>query len=230
MNWIKLLGTLFLTFTSATIVSAESTWRQDYVGIAFYTGSSDLEGPAVTALADGGEQEVDMSAVRLEAHKLLDELLYLRGGTDFSRLDGGGRLIQANASIGIVRSLSASDSFSLDAYLQGGVEYARSSNLDEYLTDPQFDGTGSGRSGDAIGASAEVGLIMGLWSNGHGRVSGKYISFGDGDGVAFGIHLDHDLSDAWTVTFGLEGVWVEDAGIQIDLDYQRFGLGLLRKF
>jgi hypothetical protein len=230
MNTTTPIAILLLGLACATAARADHPWRHDHLGLSLNVGSFSLEGPAVTAQPDGGEQEVDMSGLRLEGHLLLRDAWYARGVADLSRLDGGGELVQANASIGIFRSLVAADAWTLDGYLQAGVEYARSSGLDGYVTNPVFDGTGSGRSGDAFGASVEVGLSLGFWSDSRAGLFAKYLNFGDGDGVAFGVHLGHDLNETWSVTVGLEALWVEDPGIQIDLDFQRFSVGLLRKF
>lgn len=224
------IAILFLSLAGGTTAFADNPWRHDHLGLSVYAGSSGLEGPAVTAMPDGDEQDVDMLGLRLEGHVLLGETWYARGVTDLSRLDGGGELVQANASIGIIRSLAEGDAWNLDGYLQAGVEYARSSDLGGYVTDPDFDGTGSGRSGDDFGASAEIGLSLGFWRNSRVGLFAKYLNFGDGDGVSFGLNFGHDLNEAWTVTAGLDAVWVEDVDIQIDLDFQRFSVGLLRKF
>ncbi len=230
MNTTTPIALFFLSLATGAAAYADNPWRHDHLGISLYAGSSGLEGPAVTAMSDGEEQEVDMVGLRLEGHVLMGEAWYVRGATDLSSLDGGGDLVQASASIGMIRSLATTDTWNLDGYLQAGLEYARSSNLDGYVTDPDFDGTGSGRSGDDFGASAEAGLSFGFWRDSRLGLFAKYLNFGDGDGVAFGLHFGHDLNEAWTVTAGLDALWVEDVDIQIDLDYQRFSVGLLRKF
>jgi hypothetical protein len=230
MNTTTPIALLFLALACATAAYADNPMRHDHLGLSLYAGSFGLEGPAVTAMPDGGEKDVDMYGVRLEGHLLMGEAWYVRGVTDLSRLDGGGELVQANAGIGIIRSLAEADTWTLDGYLQAGLEYARSSDLDGYVTDPDFDGTGSGRSGDDFGASAEVGLSLGFRRDSRVGLFAKYLNFGDGDGVSFGVHFGHDLNEAWTVTAGLDAVWVDDPGIEIDLDFQRFSVGLLRKF
>lgn len=230
MNTTTPIALLFLTLAGGTAAYADNPWRHNHLGLSLYAGSSGLEGPAVTAMPDGGEQDVDISGLRLEGHGLLGEAWYARGVTDFSSLEGGGKLVQANASIGIIRSLAGADTWNLDGYLQAGLEYARSSDLGGYVTDPDFDGTGSGRSGDDFGASAEFGLSLGFSQKSRVGLFAKYLNFGDGDGVAFGLHFGHDLNEIWTVTAGLDAIWVEDVDIQIDLDFQRFSIGLLRKF
>jgi hypothetical protein len=221
---------LLLLLAGGTAACADHPWRHNHLGLSVFAGSFSLEGPAVTARPDGGEQDVDMYGLRVEGHLLLRDAWYARGVTDLSRLDGGGELVQANASIGTIRSLVTADTWNLDGYLQGGVEYALSSGLGGYVNNPNFDGTGSGRSGDAFGASAEIGLSLGFWRASRVGLFAKYLNFGDGDGVSFGIHLGHDLNERWTVTAGLDAVWVEDPGTQIDLDFQRISVGLLRKF
>lgn len=224
------IALLLLSLASGTTAYADHPWRHDHLGLSLYAGSFSLEGPAVTAMPDGGEQDVDMYGLRAEGHVLLGDAWYARGVTDLSRLEGGGGLVQANASIGTIRSLVTADTWSLDGYLQVGVEYALSSGLDGYATNPNFDGTGSGRSGDAFGGSAEIGLSFGFWRDSRVGLFAKYLNFGDGDGVSFGVNLGHDLNETWTVTVGLDAVWVSDPGIHIDLDYQRISLGLLRRF
>lgn len=136
----------------------------------------------------------------------------------------------ANISIGTLRSLATADAWNLDGYVQIGLEYAVSSRLNRYVNDPSFDGSGSGRSGDAVGGSAEIGMSLGFWQNTRLGVFAKYLNFGDGDGVSFGLQIGHDLNESWTVTAGLDGTWVSDPGIHIDVDFHRFSLGLLRKF
>lgn len=230
MNPTTPIALISLTLAVGTAAYGDNPWRYNHLGLSLYAGSSGLEGPAVTAMPDGGEQDVDMFGLRLEGHVLMGEAWYARGVTDLSRLDGGGELAQVNVSIGIIRSLATTDAWNLDGYLQAGVEYARSSDLDGYVTDPDFDGTGSGRSGDDFGASTEVGLSLGFWRNSRAGLFAKYLNFGDGDGVSFGVDFGHDLNEVWTATAGLEAVWVEDVDTQIDLDFQRFRVGLLRKF
>ena len=230
MNTTTPIALLLLTVAGGTAAHADHPWRHDHLGLSLHAGSFSLEGPAVSAKPDGGEQEVDMFGLRVEGHVLLREAWYMRGVADLSRLDGGAGLVQTNASIGTMLALVASDAWNLDGYLQAGVEYARSSGLDDYATDPDFDGTGSGRSGDAFGASVGIGLSLGFWRDSRVDLFAKYLNFGDGDGVSFSAHLGHDLNEAWTVTVGLDAVWVEDPGIQIDLDFHRFSVGLLRKF
>ncbi len=221
---------ILLSLAGVTAAHADHPWRQDHLGLSLHAGSFSMEGPAVSALPDGGNQDVDMYGLRLEGHTLLGVEWYARGVTDLSRLQGGGALVQANASIGTIRSLVTEDTWNLDGYVQVGVEYARSSGLGGYVTNPKFDGTGSGRSGDALGASAEVGLSVGFWSASRMGFFAKYLNYGDGDGVSFGVNYAHDINEAWTATVGLEAAWVSDPGIQIDLDYQRLSVGLLRKF
>jgi hypothetical protein len=230
MNTTTPIALLLLSLACVTAARADHPWRADHLGLSLHVGSFSLEGPAVSARPDGGEREVDMFGLRVEGHRLLSDPWYARGVADLSRLDGGAVLVQANASVGTMRALVASDAWSLDGYLQAGVEYARSSGLGGYATDPDFDGTGSGRSGDAFGASVEIGLSLGFWRDNRVGLSAKYLNFGDGDGVAFGVHLGRDLNETWTVTVGLDALWVDDPGTQIDLDFQRFRVGLLRKF
>ena len=209
---------------------ADHPWRHDHLGLSLHAGSFSLEGPAVTAKPVGGGQDVDMLGLRAEGHVLLSDAWYARGVADLSRLDEDAGLVQANASVGTMRSLVESDAWNLDGYLQAGVEYARSSGLSQYKTDPDFDGTGSGRSGDDVGASAETGLSLGFRQDSRVDLFAKYINFGDGDGPSFGVRASHDLDETWTVTGGWDGVWVEDDGIQIDVAFRRFNVGAIRKF
>lgn len=223
--------TLPLLFViSGLAAPAAHPWRQDHAGLSLHAGSFSLEGPAVTAKPDGGGQDVDMLGLRAEGHVLLSDAWYARGVADLSRLDEDAGLVQANASVGTMRSLVESDAWNLDGYLQAGVEYARSSGLSQYKTDPDFDGTGSGRSGDDVGASAETGLSLGFRQDSRVDLFAKYINFGDGDGPSFGVRASHDLDETWTVTGGWDGVWVEDDGIQIDVAFRRFNVGAIRKF
>ena len=221
---------LLLSLTVSLASRAGHPWRHDHMGLSLHAGSFSLEGPAVTAKPDGGGQDVDMLGLRAEGHVLLSEAWYARGGIDLSRLDEDAGLVQASASVGTVRSLLESDAWNLDGYLQAGVEYARSSGLNQYKTDADFDGTGSGRSGDDVGASAETGLSLGFREDSRVDLFAKYINFGDGDGPSFGVRASHELDETWTLTGGWDGVWVEDDGIQIDVAFRRFSVGAIRKF
>jgi hypothetical protein len=217
---------LLLTLAGATAAHANHPWRSDHVGLSLHVGSFGLEGPAVTAEPDGGEEDVDMYGLRAEGHVLWGDAWYARGVADLSRLDGDAGLLQANVSVGTIRALAASDAWNLDSYLQAGVEYLRTSDLDSLVTDPDFDGTGSG---DDVGATVEIGVSLGFRPDSRVDLFAKYLALGDG-GVSFGVRASHDLNEKWTVTGGLEAVWVEDTDTQIDLDFQRFSVGVLRKF
>lgn len=230
MNTTIPIALLLLTLAGGTAARADHPWRHDHLGLSLHAGSFSLEGPAVTSKPDGGEQDVDMFGLRPEGHILLGDAWYARGVADLSRLDGEAGLVQANASVGTLRSLAESDAWNLDGYLQAGVEYARSSDLDRYATDPDFDGTGSGESGDDVGASVETGLSLGYRGDSRVDLFAKYLNFGDGDGPSFGVRASHDFDETWTVTGGWDGVWVEDDGIQIDVAFRRFSVGVLRKF
>ncbi len=221
---------LLLTVTGSLAVHAGHPWRQNHLGLSLHAGSFSLEGPAVTSKPDGGEQDVDMIGLRAEGHVLLSNAWYARSVADLSRLDEDAGLVQANAGVGTIRSLMESDAWKLDGYLQASVEYARSSGLSQYKTDPDFDGTGSGRSGDDVGASAETGLSLGFREDSRVDLFAKYINFGDGDGPSFGVRASHDLDETWSLTGGWDGVWVEDDGIQIDVAFRRFSIGAIRKF
>lgn len=230
MNTTSPLALLLLTLAGGLAARADHPFLHDHLGLSLHGGSFSLEGPAVTAKPDGGEQDVDMFGLRAEAHVLLGDAWYARGVADLSRLDGEAGLVQANAGVGTIRALLASDAWSLDGYLQAGVEYVRSSDLDRYATDPDFDGTGSGESGDDVGASVETGLSLGFRRDSRLDIFAKYLNFGDGDGPSFGVRLGHDLNETWSLIGGWDGVWVEDDGIQIDVAFRRFSVGALRKF
>jgi hypothetical protein len=223
------IALLLLALAGGAAAHADHPWRHDHLGISAHTGSFGLEGPAVTDEPDGGEEDVDMVGLRAEGHVLLGNAWYTRGVADFSRLDGEAGLLQVNASVGTIRALAARDPWKLDGYLQAGVEYVRTSDLDSFVTDPDFDGTGSGDSGDEFGATAEIGLSLGFRSASRVDLFAKYLFLGDG-GVSFGLRVSHDLNEAWTVSGGLDAVWVQDVGTQVDLDFQRLSLGLVRKF
>jgi hypothetical protein len=220
---------LLLTVVGATAVHADHPYRYDHLGFSLHAGSFELEGPAVTADPNGVDQDVDLFVLRFEGHKLLRDTWYARGVADFSRLDGDAGLVQANVSIGTIRALTAWDAWKLDGYLQAGVEYMRSSDLDKLASKPEFGGTGTGAPGDDFGPTAEIGLSLGFRPESRVDVFAKYLAVGDG-GVSFGVRVSHDLNETWTATGGLEAIWVDDPGIKVNLDYQRFTLGLLRKF
>jgi len=218
------LALLVLTLAAATTALADHPWRHNHLGLSLHTGSFELDGPAGSEAPDGGEEDLDMYGLRVDGHMLLGEVWYTRGVADLSRLDGDAGLVQVNASIGTMRALKSWDTWNLDGYIQAGVEYVRTSDLDSLVTDPGFDGTG----GDDVGATVEVGLSLGFRPETRADLFAKYLALGDG-GVSFGLRVSHDLNETWTLTGGLDAVWVEDVA-QIDLDSQRFSLGVVRKF
>ena len=225
MNNTTPLALLCLILATGTAAHAEHPWRHDHLGLSLHTGSFELDGPAGSEAPDGGEEDLDLYGLRVEGHKLFGDVWYARGVADLSRLDGDAGLVQANASIGTIRALATWDTWNLDGYVQAGVEYVRSSDLDSLVTDPGFDGSGGG---DDVGATVEVGLSLGFRPETRVDLFAKYLALGDG-GVSFGLRVSHDLNETWTLTGGLDAVWVEDVA-QIDLDSQRFSLGVLRKF
>jgi len=173
---------------------------------------------------DIGEEDVDMFGLRAEGHVLLGDTWYARGVADLSRLDGDAGLVQANASIGTIRSLTKWGTWNIDGYLQAGIEYVRASDLDRISTNLEIDG-----SGDEVGATAEIGVSLGFRPDSRVEFFAKYLALGDG-GVSFGIRASHDLNELWTLTGGVDAVWVEDGIAPFDLDLQRLSLGVLRKF
>jgi len=209
---------------------AEHPYRHDHLALSIHGGSFSLEGPAVTSLPDGGEQDVDMIGLRVEGHKVLGGTWYTRTVIDASQLDDEVGLFLATISVGSIRSFAVSGAWNVDGFAHLGVEYARSSGLSGYPTDPSFDGTGTGRSGDDVGASLETGLSLGYKQSTRADLFAKYISYGGGDGPSFGVRLGHDLNEKWTLTGAWDGIWVEDDGIQIDQAFRRFSLGALRRF
>ncbi len=94
------------------------------------------------------------------------------------------------------------------------------------MTDPSFDGPDGG---DDVGATAEIGLSLGFRPETRVDLFGKYLTYGDG-GVSFGVRVSHDLNETFTLTGGLDAVWVKGADTQIDVDFHRWSFGLLRKF
>jgi hypothetical protein len=220
-TWIALI---LLTLAGGTAAHADHPWRHDHFGLSLHAGSFGLEGPAVTGESDGGEEDVDMFGLRAEGHVLWGDAWYARGVADLSRLDGEAGLLQVNASIGTIRALAAWDAWNLDGYLQAGVEWVRMSDLDSLVIDPDFAG-----SGDDFGPTAEIGLSLGFRPESRVDLFAKYLALGDG-GVSFGVRVSHDLNEKWTVTGGLDAVWVEDTDAQIDLDFQRLSVGVVRKF
>jgi len=220
------LALLLLTFAGVTAVHADHPWRHDHLGLSLQAGSFELDGPTGTEAPDGEEEDLGMYGLRIEGHMLLGDVWYTRGVADLSRLDGEAGLVQVNASIGTIRALATWDAWNLDGYAQAGVEYVRSSDLDSLVNDPTFEGSGSG---DEVGATVEIGLSLGFRPETRADLFAKYLALGDG-GVSFGVRVSHDLNETWTLTGGLDAVWVEDAGPQIDLDFQRFSLGVVRKF
>ncbi|MGA1193486.1 MAG: hypothetical protein ACO3ZG_03785 [Kiritimatiellia bacterium] len=214
------------------LFAAESLMEQRYVSARIVAGETSLDGPAVTGPESVGEIEGEDSesgvGLQLETGMPLgDKGLFVNGLVEWVDYgdDPGFNMTRASLGVGLLHRLNQNEGTAYYVYAIGGIEYARSSGLDEYGNNPTFGGLGDGKSGDDVGIGLEGGvgvLFGGKWES---NLYAKYYEFFDGAGPGFGARVFYALSDDWRLVGSWDGLWVEDAGYNIDLDTQRFTIG-----
>jgi len=133
--------------------------------------------------------------------------------------------VQLSLGVGYVADLLPLESGSIYAYGVAGGEYFRTDGLDEFEANPKYGGAGTGEDGDDAGFSAEAGLGATFADRWDSTLYGKYYNFGDGSGPGFGVRVSYTWNEAWTLLGSWDGLWVEEAGYNLDIDTQRFTLG-----
>lgn len=213
------------------LVAAESWMTKRFFSVRLVAGETSLDGPAVTGPESVGE--IDGEDSESGVGPQLEFGLPLGGGVFVNGLaewvaygdDPGFDMSRASLGIGMLRALTEGEGSSYYAYAIAGAEFARSSGLDEYGKNPTYGGLGDGKSGEDVGLGIEGGLGA-LWgSRWEGNLYAKYYEFFDGAGPGFGTRLAYALSDELRLVGSWDGLWVEDAGYNIDIDTQRFTLG-----
>lgn len=228
------------TITAALLISAglgheleaaESLLTKPFVSGRIVAGQTSLDGPAVTGPEEVGEIEGEESesgvGPQLEFGLPLGGGLFVNGLAEWISYgnDPGFDMSRASLGLGIHHALTEGENVSYYVYGIAGAEYARSSGLSEYKNNPTYGGLGDGKSGDDVGIGIEGGIGALFGANWEANLYSKYYEFFDGAGPGFGTRIAYTLNDQWRLLGSWDGLWVEDAGYNIDIDTQRFTLG-----
>lgn len=193
-------------------------------------GQMNLEGPAVTGTGDAGGEDVDGYGIQVQALQPIRGNAFGTAALDWSVYDDEFQFFQTTLGLGYRQPVIERTDWGVSLYGVLGIEYARSEGLGEYRNDAKFGGQGTGEDGDDIGGSVEGGANLTFARAWETALYAKYFNFGDGDGPGFGARLNYTINEDWTAVSSWEGIWVEDAGFNIDIATQKFTLGLARKF
>ena len=233
MNIHKTMTTaLLISFgLGQTLFAAESLFTKPFVSARIVAGETSLDGPAVTGPESVGEIDGEDSesgvGPQLEFGLPLGGGLFLNGLAEWISYgdDPGFDMARASLGLGIYHALTEGEKSSYYVYAIAGAEYARSSGLTEYGNNPTYGGQGVGKSGDDVGIGLEGGVGALFGANWEANLYSKYFEFFDGAGPGFGARIAYTLNDQWRLLGSWDGLWVEDAGYNIDIDTQRFTLG-----
>lgn len=230
---VTLLSLLTLCFASA----AETTSpHPNNLATRVVIGQSRLEGPAITGPknkdASLGEESETGAGLQLEVERHLTPALFLKGQAEWMRYgnDPGFDFTRLSLGLGGRRDLGLFLGLRWQVHGILSLEYARSGGLSGFAGNPDFGGLGTGKSGDDTGFGVEGGLLGRLSSDWSFLLFGKYHDFGNGSGPGFGFRAEYTLTESWDLQAGWEGLWVEDAGYQIDIDTQRFTFSVSCRF
>jgi hypothetical protein len=204
---------------------------ENEAAVRIYGGQISLEGPAITGPdtdMEGGDG--DGYGIQLQYTRDLPHRYFATAQLDWAAWDDNFQMYHVTAGVGKSFPLYAGESFSLGAYLLLSAEYVSVRGLEEYGGNPDFGGQGTGEDGDDLGFGAETGLTVVTPTGWGGSLFAKYYNFGEGDGPSFGLRVEKELSEDWTVQGSWEGIWVEQSGYTIDLDNQKIMLGVARRF
>lgn len=232
---MKGIGVLLLGLAMAGPASAQKLVGDRYVSGRVVAGSHSFEGPAITGPIDDAFEDSDDAGLgfQLEASLPLGGRWFARGiGERMSYGDGGAGFstLQLSLGLGYAADLVPLANGAIYAYGVVGGEYYRTDGLDEFRGNPAYGGAGTGEDGDDTGFSAEAGIgatFLGRWES---TLYGKYYNFGDGSGPGFGARLNYAIHRQWTLVGSWDGIWVEEAGYNVDIDTQRFTLGVAWSF
>jgi hypothetical protein len=208
---------------------AERLVGDRYVSGRAVFGQHSFEGPAITGPVDDAFEDSDESGygVQMEASQPLGGGWFTRGMAEWMTYgdDEDFNTVQLSLGLGYVVDLVPLETGAVYAYGLVGGEYFRADGLDEFEANPNFGGQGSGEDGDDVGFSGEAGIGATFLERWEASLYGKYYTFGDGSGPGFGARVNYALNETWALLGSWDGMWVEDAGYNIDIDTQRFTLG-----
>ncbi len=229
MRDAKKVVVMMIGLVLAEQVVGERLIGERYVSGRAVIGQHSFEGPAITGPVDDavGDAEESGYGVQLEASHPLGSGWFLRGMGEWMAYgnDEGFNTVHMSIGVGYVADLMSLKTGAIYGYGLAGGEYFRADGLEEFETNPNYGGAGTGENGDDYGFSAEAGIGTMFLERWEAALYGKYYNFGDGSGPGFGARVGYVLSDAWTLLGSWDGIWVEDAGYNIDIDTQRFTFG-----
>jgi hypothetical protein len=235
---LRLLTLIAFGAAGAAAAQSPSTTLMEsrYLAARVVAGETSLDGPAVTGPESVGEIDGEDSesgvGLQLETGYALDHGLFLRGLVEWVGYGDDPSFDMARASLGLGLRHDLGRLAGADWYAYGilSAEYARSSGLSEYGNNPTFGGLGDGKSGDDVGLGLEGGVAARFAARWEASLYAKYYEFFDGAGPGFGARVEYALTDAWRLQGSWDGLWVEDAGYNIDLDTQRFTFGAAYRY
>lgn len=208
---------------------AERLVGNRYISGRAVFGQHSFEGPAITGPVDDAFEDTDESGYgfQLEASHPLANGWFARGIGEWMTYgdDESFETIQLSLGVGYVANWITMESAATYFYGIAGMEYYQTAGMAEFAANPKYGGAGTGQNGDDVGFSAEIGFGATILKQWDAALYGKYYNFGDGSGPGFGLRVSYALNQAWTLISSWDGLWVEDAGYQIDIDTQRFTLG-----
>jgi hypothetical protein len=229
MKDMKKVGVMALGLAMAGQAFADRLVGDRYISGRGVAGQHSFEGPAITGPTDDAFEDSDEGGYgfQLEASQPLGDRWFARGLGEWMTYgdDEDFNTVQLSLGIGYVADMFRLESGAIYAYGIAGAEYFRTDGLEEFEANPAYGGAGTGEDGDDIGFSAEAGVgatFLDRWGT---MLYGKYYSFGDGSGPGFGARVSYAISNAWNLLGSWDGIWVEDAGYNVDIDTQRFTLG-----
>lgn len=222
MQRFVFVTTLALSFAAAPALAMPREGAR--LGAAFSGGQNNLEGPAITGTDDREGKDETGYGFKLFGGYGFGDYVFTRGAYDFTLYDGDLSLHEIALGAGAGLPLYRSGDFGFYASVVPSLEIAVTDGTRK-LAGPD----GSGEDGSDVGGSFE-GRFDVEWRRLGAHVSAAYVTFGEGDGPAFSLGARYALTDHWSALAGWEGKWVEAAGFNIDLAYQRFLLGFERRF
>ncbi len=226
---MKNVSMMLIGVVMAGNVFADRLLGERYVSGRAVIGQHSFEGPAITGPVDDAFEDTDENGygLQVEASQPLGSGWFARGMGEWMTYGDSEdfNTVQLSIGLGYAADLVPLETGAVYAYGVAGGEYFRTDGLDEFEANPSYGGAGTGEDGDDVGFSAEAGLGATFLDRWEATLYGKYYSFGDGSGPGFGARVSYALNDAWTLLGSWDGLWVEDAGYNIDIDTQRFTLG-----
>ena len=234
MKMMNMVAVMVAVMLLGGVSFAERLVGDRYLSGRAVIGQHSFEGPAITGPVDDAFEDAEEYGYgfQVEASQPLGRGWFIRGTGEWMTYgdDESFNTIQLSLGVGYVANLFTMETGAVYGYVNLGGEYYRTDGLEEFEANPKYGGAGTGQDGDDIGFSVEAGLGATFLERWETTLYAKYFDFGDGSGPGFGARVSYALNDSWTLLGSWDGIWVEDAGYEIDIDTQRFTLGAARLF